>query len=348
MAGLLGRGVLAGAKLVNKGNPLWSILGRGRFNPLRGAREATYRGQPFPEGAATGTARTRTSGIPGGTTFRPIPGKEGAYRTTHGGTATGSTLPKNVLLDPKLYNPARTTGFLNPRAHPYRAGAVGAAATLGLPALWRGGEEEMPNISGTRMPPPEVSMQGLPSYSDRLFKQNELFFDMMQDAVTKSGIVAAIDEEEGENLLKNMKELISQTVTYKNDSQLAKIADAALKSTGSPSEIYHRMIKGGASPEEAMKVSGHQIKIKDATIGDLSAKERVWEGIVQVAMTGDITQAAQMLVQAWGTGLLGGAPMSENPEQRMEIALQYLTQYMQGDTGVAPGMGSGITDISVA
>ena len=171
---------------------------------------------------------------------------------------------------------------------------------------------------------------------------------MMQDAVTKSGIVAAIDEEEGENLLKNMKELISQTVTYKNDSQLAKIADAALKSTGSPSEIYHRMIKGGASPEEAMKVSGHQIKIKDATIGALSAKERVWEGIVQVAMTGDITQAAQMLVQAWGTGLLGGAPMSENPEQRMEIALQYLTQYMQGDTGVAPGMGSGITDISVA
>ena len=39
-------------------------------------------------------------------------------------------------------------------------------------------------------------------------------------------------------------------------------SDAALKSTGSPSEIYHRMIKEGASPEEAMKVSGHQIKIK--------------------------------------------------------------------------------------
>lgn len=348
MVGLLGRGALAGAKLINKGNPLWSILGKGRFNPLRGSSAPTYRGQPFPEGAATAAARTRTSGIPGGTTFRPIPGKEGAYGTTHGGTATGSTFPKNVLMDPRLYNPARTTGFLNPRAHPYRAGAAGAASALGLSALLRGGEEEMPNIAGTRMPPSAGQPSNLPSYSDRLYKQKELYFDMMKDAVVRSTIVSSIDKEAGKDYLTDMKELISQTSTYQNDAQLAKITDEALKSPGSPSEIYQRMIKAGASPEEAMAATGHQIKIEDSTVGDLSSKERVWEGIVQVAMTGNITQAAQMLVQAWGTGLLGGAPMSENTEQRMEVALQYLTQYMQGDTGVAPGMGSGITDISSA
>ena len=183
MAGLLGRGVLAGAKLVNKGNPLWSILGRGRFNPFRGPQQ-TYRGQPFPEPTrVTGWGKGVKDTVPtGGSNWTegpirglPLSGRfqspGGGWGVQHGGIMRGQPVvnPRSqAMIDPRQLGATRP-GFLNPRAHPYRAGAVGAAATLGLPALWRGGEEEMPNISGTRMPPPEVSMQGLPSYSDRLF-----------------------------------------------------------------------------------------------------------------------------------------------------------------------------------
>ena len=244
--------------------------------------------------------------------------------------------------------PGRTAGFLNPGAHPWRfSGALGAGA-YGVPKMFGGEEQQFPNIAGTRREPEWSVPPGMPSYEERVDSNYDDQMSMLKEIVLRSGILSSIDKEAADNYFNTMKTVAEGTLAYKKEKQVARITDAVLTSSGTPAQIYKRMTDAGASPDEAMAVSGHQIKIEDSTVGDLSSKERVWEGIVQVALTGNITQAAQMLVQAWGTGLLGGAPMSENPGQRMEVALQYLTQYMQGDTGVAPGMGSGITDISTA
>jgi len=248
----------------------------------------------------------------------------------------------------------RPPGVLNPLAHPIRFGlglgalGAGTAGAYSLASRLGGEEEQMPGVAGTRMPNEWSPPPGMPSYEERVDSNYDEQMGMLKEIIMRAGIISSFDKKAGNNYFDTMSEIAAQTSAYNNDKQVARITDAVLTSPGTPSQVYKRMIDAGASPDEAMAVSGHQVQVRDATVGDLSPKERVWENIVQVAMSGDINQAANMLVNAWGTGLLGNAPMTENRDQLLDMAINHLTGIMQGEPNVAPGMGSGITDYSTA
>ena len=366
---------------------LWELIGRPTqsargptyrgqpFPPgastLRGPR---YDGQTFPSTASTSRImRGDDVGLPRGTHYNPGTGgyrdygQGGVTRGTPrmGGVDKGQHLmdPSRYnaargvgagreMMDPNLYNAARNAGFLNRGEHPRRfwgatAAGLGAGA-VGLSALLGREEEQMPGVAGTRMPNEWSPPPGMPSYEERVDSNYDDQMRMLKEIVMRAGIISSFDKKAGNNYFDTMKTIAEETSAYNNDKQVARITDAVLTSSGTPAQIYKRMTDAGESPDEAMAVSGHQVEIRDATVGDMSPKERVWQSIVQVAMSGDIAQAAKMLANAWGTGLLGNAPMTENYEQLYEMALQHLTGIMEGDPNVAPGMGSGITDISPA
>ena len=294
--------------------PLWRLLGRGRFNPFRAEIPRVPGGLA---GQRAGSPRVPT-GVGGRTRFPdPIPG--------------------------------RTPGFINPGAYPGRFAGATAGAGLGLPWMM-GGEEESPMPmaipSQTREAgPPSV----LPSAVERAEGAREKWMKNLQTATQFSGILGAIDPVKKESFNKDISEAMKQMSAYRQDIELAKISDVALKAGQTPRERYMAMIKEGATPEEAALVSGHQVQLMKAEQTSMGAKAQVWDNIMQTLMGGNVEAAALMLVQAWGTGQLGGAPITENFEQRIETARLYLTGIMEGDTAAtAPGAGSGITDISLS
>jgi len=227
----------------------------------------------------------------------------------------------------------------------------GTAAALGAtPALFRGGEEEAPMPmaipSQTRgVGPPSV----LPSALERSESARQRWMKNLQTATTYGGILGAIDPDKKESFNKDISEAMKQMSAYTQDIELSKITDVALKAGQTPRERYMAMIREGATPEEAALVSGHQVELMKAEQTSMGAKAQVWDQIMQTLMAGDTQTAALMLVQAWGTNQLGGAPMSENLQVRMEAATALLTGIASGETSpTAPGAGSGITDISLA
>ena len=242
----------------------------------------------------------------------------------------------------------REPGFV--KRHPF-IGYGGTAAALGAtPALFSGGEEEAPMPmaipSQTRgVGPPSV----LPSALERSKSARQKWMKNLQTATMYGGILGAIDPDKKESFNKDVSEAMKQMSGYTQNTELAKISDAALKAGQTPRERYMAMITEGATPEEAALVSGHQVELMKAEQTSMGAKAQVWDQIMQTLMAGDTQTAALMLVQAWGTNQLGGAPMSENLQVRMEAATALLTGIASGETSpTAPGAGSGITDISLA
>ena len=245
--------------------------------------------------------------------------------------------------------PGRTPGVLNPGAYPWRfAGAAGGTAAS-LPWMM-GGEEEAPMPMAL---PGQVGGAGpgsfLPSAVERAKSARQRWMKNLQTATQYSGVLGAIDPLKKESFDKDISEAMKQMSGYTQDIELSKITDVALKKGQTPRERYMAMIKEGATPDEAALVSGHQVELMKAEQTSMGAKAQVWDNIVQTLMAGNIDAAALMLVQAWGTGQLGGAPISENFEQRIETARLYLTGIMEGETAAtAPGAGSGITELSLA
>jgi hypothetical protein len=213
-----------------------------------------------------------------------------------------------------------------------------------------GGEEEAP------MPMPLPGQAGgagpgsfLPSALERSKSARQRWMKNLQTATTYGGILGAIDPDKKESFNKDISEAMKQMSAYTQDVELSKITDVALKAGQTPRERYMAMIKEGATPEEAALVSGHQVELMKAEQTSMGAKAQVWDNIMQTLMAGNVEAASLMLVQAWGTGQLGGAPITENFEQRIETARLYLTGIMEGETAAtAPGAGSGITDISLS
>ena len=245
--------------------------------------------------------------------------------------------------------PGRTPGVLNPGAHPWRFAGATTGAGMGLPWMM-GGEEESP------MPMPLPGQAGgagpgsfLPSALERSKSARQRWMKNLQTATTYGGILGAIDPDKKESFNKDISEAMKQMSAYTQDVELSKITDVALKAGQTPRERYMAMIKEGATPEEAALVSGHQVELMKAEQTSMGAKAQVWDNIMQTLMVGNVEAASLMLVQAWGTGQLGGAPITENFEQRIETARLYLTGIMEGETAAtAPGAGSGITDISLS
>ena len=265
-------------------------------------------------------------------------GAAAGYRTTLG------TFPK-----------ATPAGYFNFPAHKLRTSAYGLGAAGGtaatLPWLLGGEEEEQisPPIGMAPGPQAWSPPSELPTATERAQSSRSEYLTGMQDIIARSGIISSIDKKAGQKYRENMFDILTTTSAYSKNVELAKISDAALSKEGTPREIYHRMIKAGATAEEAAVASGHQVDIARAEQTSMGAKAQVWDNIVQTLMAGNIDAAALMLVQAWGTGQLGGAPISENFEQRIETARLYLTGIMEGETAAtAPGAGSGITDISLS
>ena len=251
------------------------------------------------------------------------------------------------------FPPPTPAGALNPQAHPWRFGgaAAGTAASLPLLSMLGGGEEEQISPPMGMAPGPQAwsPPSGLPTATERAQSSRSEYLTGMQDIIARSGIISSIDKKAGQKYRENMFDILTTTSAYSKNVELAKISDAALSKEGTPREIYHRMIKAGATAEEAAVASGHQVDIARAEQTSMGAKAQVWDNIVQTLMSGNIESAALMLVQAWGTGQLGGEPISENFQHRMEIARLYLTGIMEGETAAtAPGAGSGITDISLS
>jgi hypothetical protein len=325
--------------------PLWRLLGRGRFNPFRPGGQPTYRGKPFPEGATTAAPIRPSLRTPGGTTYNPDTGR---YGTAYAGTTRGAPYVNRPLMDPKLYNTGRA-GALNPQAHRWRFGGAVLGAAAGLPLIM-GGDEEIP----MGMPlPSQAGGAGpgsfLPSALERSESARQRWMKNLQTATTYGGILGAIDPDKKESFNKDISEAMKQMSAYTQDVELSKITDVALKAGQTPRERYMAMIREGATPEEAALVSGHQVELMKAEQTSMGAKAQVWDQIMQTLMAGDTQTAALMLVQAWGTNQLGGAPMSENLQVRMEAATALLTGIASGETSpTAPGAGSGITDISLA
>ena len=288
------------------------------------------------------------------------------------GTAARATMPLWRLLGRGRFNPfraeipkvsprgpavggvtgvaGRTPGVLNPAAHKGRfIGATTAGVGAGIPWMMRG-EEEAP------MPMPLPGQAGgagpgsfLPSALERSKSARQRWMKNLQTATTYGGILGAIDPDKKESFNKDVSEAMKQMSGYTQDIELSKITDAALKAGQTPRERYMAMIREGATPEEAALVSGHQVELIKAEQTSMGAKAQVWDNIMQTLMAGNVEAAALMLVQAWGTGQLGGAPISENFEQRLETARLHLTGIMEGETAAtAPGAGSGITDISLS
>ena len=245
--------------------------------------------------------------------------------------------------------PGRSPGFVNPGAHPWRFAGATTGAGMGLPWMM-GGEEEAP------MPMPLPGQAGgagpgsfLPSALERSKSARQRWMKNLQTATTYGGILGAIDPDKKESFNKDISEAMKQMSAYTQDVELSKITDVALKAGQTPRERYMAMIKEGATPEEAALVSGHQVELMKAEQTSMGAKAQVWDNIMQTLMGGNVEAASLMLVQAWGTGQLGGAPITENFEQRIETARLYLTGIMEGETAAtAPGAGSGITDISLS
>ena len=264
-------------------------------------------------------------------------GAAAGYRTTLG------TFPK-----------ATPAGYFNFPAHKLRTSAYGLGAAGGtaatLPWLLRDEEEQMSPPIGMAPGPQEWSPPyGLPTATERAQSSRSEYLAGMQDIIARSGIISTIDKKAGQKYRENMFDILTTTSAYSKNVELAKISDAALSKEGTPREIYHRMIKAGATAEEAAVASGHQVDIVRAEQTSMGAKAQVWDSIMQTLMAGNVDSAALMLVQAWGTGQLGGAPITENFEQRLETARLYLTGIMEGETAAtAPGAGSGITDISLS
>ena len=325
--------------------PLWRLLGRGRYNPFRPGGQPTYRGQPFPEGATTTGVRSPSLSTPGGTTYNP---QTGGYGTVSGGATRGAPYVNRPLMDPRLYNAART-GALNPQAHPWRFGGAALGTAAAIPFLMGGEEEQGLPMGMAQGPQAESSPFGLPTATERAEGERSEYLAGVQDIIARSGIISTIDKKAGQKYRENMFDILTTTSAYNKNVELAKISDAALSKEGTPREIYHRMIKAGATAEEAAVASGHQVDIARAEQTSMGAKAQVWDSIMQTLMAGNVDSAALMLVQAWGTGQLGGAPITENFEQRLETARLHLTGIMEGETAAtAPGAGSGITDISLS
>ena len=306
---LLGLGGAARATM-----PLWRLLGRGRFNPFRAEIPRVPGGLA---GQRAGSPRVPT-GVGGRTRFPdPIPG--------------------------------RTPGFLNPAAHKGRFIGATAGVGAGIPWMMRG-EEEAPMPMAI---PGQVGGAGpgsfLPSAVERSRASRQRWMENLKTMTTYGGILGAIDPDKKESFNKDVSEAMKQMSGYTQDIELSKITDAALKAGQTPRERYMAMIREGATPEEAALVSGHQVELIQAEQTSMGAKAQVWDNIMQTLMAGNVEAAALMLVQAWGTGQLGGAPITENFEQRIETARLYLTGIMEGETAAtAPGAGSGITDISLS
>ncbi len=305
-----------------------------------------------------GSARTARMMRPlwrlGKKTYARKPWQDVRYADTAAGTGGRTSTAFETIFPPKtggartLEAFTREPGFV--KRHPF-IGYGGTAAALGAtPALFSGGEEEAPMPmaipSQTRgVGPPSV----LPSALERSKSARQKWMKNLQTATMYGGILGAIDPDKKESFNKDVSEAMKQMSGYTQNTELAKISDAALKAGQTPRERYMAMITEGATPEEAALVSGHQVELMKAEQTSMGAKAQVWDQIMQTLMAGDTQTAALMLVQAWGTNQLGGAPMSENLQVRMEAATALLTGIASGETSpTAPGAGSGITDISLA
>jgi hypothetical protein len=282
------------------------------------------------------------------------PWQDVRYADTPAGAGGRTPTAFETIFPPKtggartLEQYTRGPGFA--KRHPLM-GYGGTAAALGAtPALFRGGEEEAP------MPMPLPGQAGgagpgsfLPSAVERSRASRQRWMENLKTMTTYGGILGAIDPDKKESFNKDVSEAMKQMSGYTQDIELSKITDAALKAGQTPRERYMAMIREGATPEEAALVSGHQVELIQAEQTSMGAKAQVWDNIMQTLMAGNVEAAALMLVQAWGTGQLGGAPITENFEQRIETARLYLTGIMEGETAAtAPGAGSGITDISLS
>ena len=266
-------------------------------------------------------------------------GAGAGYRTTLG------TFPPAV--------PERLAGALNPKAHPYRAGAAGlTTAALTLPWMFRGGEEDQGqqiayDTSGySDWQPP----QDLDSYIKHQEKQRVRSRKMIAKMMQQYMVVSFTGGEgAAKNYLEMADKLMKADTAFSEDTRGAKLYDAVFGDKdnlpANSEETYNRFITAGAAPAHAAEMSGYIGEAKKAdvaAVGKQSTRERVLERIRQIYAT-DQDMGIRAMVEAWMTGTLDEKPIGD-----YETLLQKAAEVLSGVPAAEASGGGGITSIRMA
>ena len=161
------------------------------------------------------------------------------------------------------------------------------------------------------------------------------------------------------NYMKNAIDMLKMSALQQNEVELGNILEEVFKGNKVPTtarEVYNRMIKAGASPQEAADTSGHTLTMDKAEAkaavdfakardpSKFQSKDVMTSlGIMEEAKT-DLHGAALKLSRLWGTGALKlpegyGGYETKDAQQLYQLAIELLSGSVRGATGPATGTG---------
>ena len=211
----------------------------------------------------------------------------------------------------------------------------------------------VPEVRG-RSTIPDNWQPTMESRVDYLQKNRDRDLKRLQTVLLRSSILKAHNPRAKDNYSKGALEYLKADAISRNDIQQAKILEGIANKDGSlPDDakiIYDRMIRSGADPDFAAKVSGNQLAIErtqaeaaadyqrsQPKLSDMMTKEAIMVSQLKSAYdAGDRQNAINQLAFAIKTGLIDVPEIYSGFEVKSDADLQVMAANMlQGLDGSA-------------